>query len=85
MQPALQIVLSGSLTFGVPIVLAIRELLVAGRDGGSAPDGNAPRPTGVPPVAPGGLGHRPLPACLIPDLPPIGKTRPEHVRELELA
>ncbi len=86
MQPALQVVLSGSLTFGVPLLLAVRELFVAGRDNGSAPDGNVPRPTDVPPVTQGGCGRRPLPACLIPVMPrPVTTPRSERTRELEPA
>jgi len=86
MQPALQVVLSGSLTFGVPLLLAVRELFVAGRDNGSTPDGNVPRPTDVPPVTQGGCGRRPLPACLIPVMPrPVTTPRSERTRELEPA
>ncbi len=65
MEPETHILLSGLLTFGVPLVWALRELFVLRRDnrGGGwhepAPD---PQPGPPPPPA----GQRPLPDCLIP-------------------
>lgn len=75
MSPAAQITCSFCLTFGVPAVLAVRELwaLRRGRGGGWSPD---PAPEPVKPVPPEG---RSLPDCLIPK--PWNKA-PE--RELEL-
>jgi hypothetical protein len=70
MSPATFVVLSGTLTFGAPLALAIRELFVLRnprRGGGWA----GPRPDPVKPDAP-----KPLPDCLIPK--PISR-----VRELE--
>ncbi len=65
MAPSLQIVLSGLLTYGVPLGFAIRELIVLRRfrddDRGRDP---APDPTPMP-LAPAG---RTLPDCLIPKL-----------------
>ncbi len=87
-QPALQVILSGTLSFGVPLVLAIGELLASGRPNPRPPDGNALRPIAdVPPPRPNGYGERPLPACLIPSLPlpPDGAVTTERVRELEPA
>jgi hypothetical protein len=67
MTSATQIVLSGALTFGVPLVLAIRDLITLRRDpGGSWPPSPPPQTpppaprTGSPPI------RRELPACLIP-------------------
>ena len=85
-QAGLQVILSGTLTFGVPLVLAIRELLASGPPSPPPPDGNAERPTAVPPLAPSGYGERPLPACLVPSLPPRnGEVTPQRARELEPA
>lgn len=70
------VLLSGALTFGIPLLLAIRELyeLKRRRNGGWEGDGSAPI---VPP--PPSLGHKPLPDCLIPRLP----RNPVRIRELE--
>jgi hypothetical protein len=62
MTPEKQVLLSSLLTFGVPLVLAVRELIVTRRrpSGGGRPRHEVPdepRP-------------RPLPDCLIPRLPP---------------
>ncbi len=74
MAPDVLIVLSGSLTLGVPIVLAIRELRALRRGGGGwRPDPPPP----VPPPSPQGGGGRPLPDCLIP------KPLPVRSRELD--
>ena len=81
MSPATQVILSGLLTFGIPILFAIRELIALRRwkgEPGAGPDGSAePKP---PPLAPsGGLTVKPLPACLVPvrrpDLAPERRTR----------
>ena len=58
MSSATFVMLSGLLTFGVPLLLAIREL---GRLGPSSNGGDGPPPP--PPVQP---GPRPLPDCLMP-------------------
>jgi hypothetical protein len=66
MTQAAQILLSGALTFGVPLVLAVRDLmsLRRGNGGGSwppKPEAPPPQPnSGSPPV------RKELPACLIP-------------------
>ena len=86
MQPGLQVILSGTLTFGVPLVLAIRELLASGPPSPPPPDGNVLRPSDEPPLAPSGYGERPLPACLIPSLPPLEHApSTRRLRELEPA
>lgn len=63
MKPEVWILLSGALTFGVPLVLAVRELLLLRRGG----DGGFRKPDRVP-VAPRPfpVGTKPLPDCLIP-------------------
>jgi hypothetical protein len=80
MSPETQILLSGALTFGVPLVLAVRELIVLRRPprGGWRPEPTPPAPT--PPLSP--AGQKPLPDCLIPK--PVAGPR-ERVRELEPA
>jgi hypothetical protein len=55
MSPELQVILSGSLTFGVPLVIAVREIVVTRRGGGWRPE-RLPEPRPV----------RPLPPCLLP-------------------
>ena len=72
MAPGTQVVLSGLLTFGVPLVLALRELRELRRRprGGWEPPAHEPVP--VPP--------RPLPDCLIPKPLPHAIRR---IRELE--
>ena len=70
MTQAAQILLSGALTFGVPLVLAVRDLMALrrGRDGGSwPPQAETPPPgpqSGSPAQRPN--LHKELPACLIP-------------------
>ncbi|HEX3346873.1 MAG TPA: hypothetical protein VHS58_02085 [Acetobacteraceae bacterium] len=80
-----QVLLSGTLTFGVPLLLAIRELLMLrrGRRGGGWPSARRrdPRPGPMPPG--GDPIQRPLPACLVPVLPPRSEPAWKPVRELE--
>ncbi len=81
MRPGTFILLSGLLTFGVPLVFGMRELVVlrrppapGGGSGGTTPEPEAPRPK--------------LPDCLIPrrdDLPPVEEPAPARARELEPA
>jgi hypothetical protein len=59
MSPGLQVILSGTLTFGVPLVVAVRELVVTKRGGGWRPE-RLPEPQ----------PRKPLPPCLIPQLGP---------------
>ncbi len=73
MNAGLQVVLSGTLTFGVPLAWAVREWFVLRRPEGGAWGGDGPTPTRplpMPPSAP-----KRLPECLIPKLPQAG-TRP---------
>ncbi|RZK95077.1 MAG: hypothetical protein EOO66_07545 [Methylobacterium sp.] len=76
------VVLSGSLTFGIPLLLAIHELYDLRRRRKGNWDGDGPGPN-APPSPPNlgkpSLGHKPLPDCLIPQLQP----NPARMRELE--
>ena len=78
------ILLSGTLTFGVPLALAARELWALRREGGRGRDGGRGGPDGpapdVPP-APRPAGGRPLPDCLIPK--PLPAAPPVRVRDIE--
>jgi hypothetical protein len=67
MEPGTQILLSGALTFGVPLALAIRELVLLRRARGGPGRRDAAAAVPPPPLAPGGT--RPLPACLVPAAP----------------
>ena len=63
--------LSSALSFGAPLALAVRELLVLRRDDGKRGGGSwrpEPAPDKPPPPAP--AGNKPLPDCLVPKLPP---------------
>jgi hypothetical protein len=73
------VMLSGMLTFGIPLLLAVRELYELKRRGRGGWDGDGPAPIIVPPPPPPSFGHKPLPDCLIPRLSP----NPVRVRELE--
>ncbi len=59
MSPATQVLLSGLLTFGVPLLFALHELLALRR----ADRGGPPPPPAPPPRPP---APKPLPDCLIP-------------------
>jgi hypothetical protein len=84
MTQAAQILLSGALTFGVPLVLAVRDLMALrrGRGGDSWPPQAEPPPPGPQSGSP---ALRPplrkeLPSCLIPVRNPQAEARP-RVRE----
>ncbi len=73
MTSAMHIILSGTVTLGVPVLFAVRELIVLRRGGGYwRPDDDGPPPTPPPMPAPDGATqyNRPLPACLIPQPAP---------------
>jgi hypothetical protein len=91
MSPGYQILLGGLFTFGVPLCLAVRELLAIRRGGrgwwgGDERRRRVPDPP-PPPPAPQGQGvppGKPLPDCLIPR--PIAPRTPvadRKRRELE--
>lgn len=67
MSPTTQVLLSGALTFGVPMVLAFRELRVLRRQGRNGGWGGEPAAPPPPPPSPVEQGPptRPLPECLI--------------------
>jgi hypothetical protein len=76
MRPEIQVILSGSLTFGVPLILAVRELYILrrGSGGGWRPD---PKPDDVTP--------KPLPPCLLVHFerrPPVPEAPKPRVLEL---
>lgn len=88
MSPDVHILLSGALSFGVPLALAIRELVVLGRErpkGKGSAGGGEPRAHGpTTPQAP--AGEPPLPSCLIEALrgdPELGKPAAAPARDLE--
>lgn len=78
MDGTVLVVLSVGLTFGVPLALAVRELIELKRrdEGGWEGDGPAPR---EPPPTPPRSGQTPLPDCLVPNL----RAGPVRARELE--
>jgi hypothetical protein len=93
MEPSTQILLSGALTFGVPLALAVRELLMLRRTdraaGGRWGEAGSPRPGPVPGRQGGGdpvVALRPLPDCLVPKAPARdARAAPGEARELEPA
>ena len=72
MTPTTHVLLSGALTFGVPLVLAVGQLIALRRRPG---DGWKRDPRIPPPPPP-----KPLPDCLIPRLPLLGLRRPPETR-----
>jgi len=71
MEASTQVILSGCITFGVPLILAIRELIVVRRPprGGWNGDGPPPPAPIVPPPDASPQRYnplQPLPDCLIP-------------------
>jgi hypothetical protein len=82
MDAGLQIVLSGALTFGVPMLIGLRELLLLKPNRGGGGGEHVPEIIPPPPSPRADQPTRPLPACLIPNLPPrLPATGP--ARELE--
>ena len=90
MSPDVHILLSGALSFGVPLLLAVRELVVLGRESraGSAKGGDAREQVPAPPPPAGEPSLPPLPPCLVEALrggpEPVGTGEP-RVRVLEEA
>lgn len=80
------VLLSGALTFGVPLYLAMRELKTLGPSGGGGrgPDVREPEPLPPSPEQPKvETVRKPLPDCLIPK--PMVQIPVPAERELELA
>ena len=72
------ILLSGALTFGVPLLFAVRELVVLRRGGGGSWRGD---PAPEPPPPPPSRGTGPLPDCLIPRPLPRPAARPRVLED----
>ena len=60
MSPALQVTLSGGLSFGLPLVLALHELIALRRRHGPPGDGSGKPPEPGPKPAPSGIGNLPI-------------------------
>jgi hypothetical protein len=75
MAPVAQIALSGMLTFGVPVLLAVREFVAVQRRPKATPPDDQPPPPAPRPVPPGDIYSRPLPDCLIPKRLPAARLR----------
>ena len=83
MNPAMQALLSGGLSFGAVLLIAISELRALRKYRGRDDDG--PRRSPAPPPKPSPGGSRVLPACLVPNAHwrgPDPSTSPTRVREL---
>ncbi len=75
MRPDIHILLSGCLTFGLPLLFAIRELLILRRDD----NGDGPQRRPDPEVPP-----KPLPPCLLVAFQPRPVPQRPEVRQPEL-
>ena len=89
MRSSTMVLLSGALTFGVPLLLAVRELVSLRRDQGGSGGSWTWRRTSapVPPRPRGGTREqqRELPACLIEAARGAPVASPERTPELETA
>jgi hypothetical protein len=83
MSPGIQIILSGTLTFGVPLGLAVRDLIALRRPSGGDWRPEPPEPMPVPPTGGGSPAQRALPACLLEAA--RGRPVPARQREVEIA
>ena len=66
MSPGVQVVLSGCLSFGIPLLIAAYELRSLRRYRGGGGGWRRPAPAPQPRPVQGGSG-RPLPPCLVPN------------------
>ncbi len=82
MAPGIQIVLSGALTFGIPLLFAVNELRALRRRWNGPDDRNGQPDPEPPPFRPGDVpAPKPLPACLIPNIRPSLDTVRSRVPE----
>lgn len=66
LQPHVQALLSGALSLGVPLVLAVRELILLSRADAATPrPDSAPEPSPLPLAPDDDARLPPLPACLL--------------------
>ena len=65
MNPGTQIILSGTLTFGVPLALAVRDLITLRRPSGGSWRPEPPEPVAPSPPGGGGSARPALPECLL--------------------
>ncbi len=82
MNPGTQIILSGTLTFGVPLALAVRDLIVLRRPSGGQWRPEPPEPVAPPPSGGGGSARPALPECLL--IAARGEPLPASSHSLEL-
>ena len=85
MTSGMCMLLEGTLTFGVPLAFAIRELMVLNRHPGGPGDDGLRRGDPPPPPLPDSEPRRPaLPACLVPTPTTLAAARnPSRERFLE--
>ncbi|MBV8971017.1 MAG: hypothetical protein JO290_01865 [Sphingomonadaceae bacterium] len=69
MTSATYVILSGALSFGAPLAVAVYEIVTLRRRGGGGDDGRDPPPA----------GPKPLPDCLQPHV----LLQPRRIRELQ--
>ena len=82
MAPALQVTLSCALSFGIPLLFAMHEMRAMRRPWHGPDDrDNGPGPAPTPPPPSDSPALKPLPACLIPNLPPAQPVTRERVLE----
>ena len=86
MSPVTHVLLLGGLSFGVPLALAVWELMLLRRATGNRSDGGGLARPVLTPSPDGDDGELPpLPACLIPspDLVPVTPHEQRPCRQLE--
>lgn len=66
MAPSTQILISGVLTFGIPLLIGLHGMIVLKRKKGPRPPDEPPPPPPFRPKHPSDTYSKPLPACLVP-------------------
>jgi hypothetical protein len=81
----LYVTCSIAITWGVPALIGIRDLMTMKPSTGGRPDGDVepPREPGLPPMGLPPETLKPLPDCLIPKLGPVAPPVVVRQRELE--